>query len=312
MSLTPEEEAAVEESRSISHRTSRATVPELERVVFHPFKVLDHGFVRVVDYMGDDDAIVQAARVSYGRGTKRVNEDRGLIRYLLRNRHTTPFEMAEIKLHIKLPIFVARQWVRHRTANINEYSARYSVLDNEYYVPERERLTVQSETNKQGAGGPLDDPEAAQVAEIFRSDAERSFASYLRLLNEGSMRDPTRKGLARELARINLPISSYTQWYWKCDLHNLMHFVKLRGDEHAQYEIRVYANQIKEILKLWVPLTYEAFAEYELEGVAFSKTALSVLSRLLRGENVNQESSGLSPREWEELQWAVGNKGNTG
>ena len=195
--------------------------------------MLDHGFVRVIDYMGDDAAIVQAARVSYGRGTRRVSEDAGLIRYLMRHRHSTPFEMCEIKYHVKLPIFVARQWIRHRTANVNEYSARYSILDREFYLPAPEHLAAQSAVNRQGRGDVLAGDEAAQVLDLLREDATRSYDHYAEMLNEdeqGAPRDPARQGLARELARMNLTLNTYTQWYWKIDLHNLLHFLSLRAD----------------------------------------------------------------------------------
>ena len=214
-------------------------------MLFQAIPVLDHGFVRVIDYMGDDAAIVQAARVSYGRGTRRVSEDAGLIRYLMRHRHSTPFEMCEIKYHVKLPIFVARQWIRHRTANVNEYSARYSILDREFYIPAPEHLAAQSAVNRQGRGDVLAGDEAAQVLDLLREDATRCYDHYAEMLNEdatGAPRDPSRQGLARELARMNLTLNTYTQWYWKIDLHNLFHFLSLRADAHAQYEIRVYAE----------------------------------------------------------------------
>jgi thymidylate synthase (FAD) len=242
----------LEEVKSARHETRRPTVVALEEILFTPFPVLDHGFVRVVDYMGDAAAIVQAARVSYGRGTRTLSEDRALIRYLLRNRHSTPFEMAEIKLHVKLPIFVARQWIRHRTANVNEYSARYSILDKEFYIPDRRQLAAQSTQNRQGRTNLVDDAEADGVLALLRRDSERAYEGYAELLNEdeaGVAIDPARAGLARELARINLSLNFYTQWYWKIDLHNLMHFLRLRADSHAQYEIRAYAEQILSIVK---------------------------------------------------------------
>ena len=217
----------------------------LEAMLYQAIPVLDHGFVRVIDYMGDDAAIVQAARVSYGRGTRRVSEDAGLIRYLMRHRHSTPFEMCEIKYHVKLPIFVARQWIRHRTANVNEYSARYSILDREFYLPAPEHLAAQSAANRQGRGDVLAGEEAAHVLDLLREDATRCYDHYAEMLNEdeaGAARDPSRQGLARELARMNLTLNTYTQWYWKTDLHNLFHFLSLRADAHAQYEIRAYAE----------------------------------------------------------------------
>jgi len=290
------------------HQTRRATVPEVERLLYEPIPVLDHGFIRIIDYMGDDAAIVQAARVSYGKGTKKLQEDRGLIRYLMRHQHTTPFEMAEIKLHVKLPIFVARQWIRHRTANVNEYSARYSILDNEFYVPAPEHLAAQSSANRQGRGNVLEGVEAARVLSILIDDAERAYSHYLEMLNEGGDQqpiNPNHKGVARELARMNLPVSFYTQWYWKIDLHNLMGFLRLRADAHAQHEIRAYANVILDIMKSWVPITHEAFVEYQLNAVSLSATARRVLRRLVSGEKVTKENSGLSSREWDELLDAV-------
>jgi thymidylate synthase (FAD) len=290
-------------------KTRRATVPALEEILYEPLRVLDHGFVRVVDYMGDDGAIVQAARVSYGRGTRKVSEDRGLINYLMRHRHTTPFEMCEIKYHVKLPIFVARQWIRHRTANVNEYSARYSILDKEFYLPAPEHLAVQATTNRQGRGAVLDHEAAQYVLDLLRADAERSYAGYSELLNEdisGAPIDPTRPGLARELARINLSLGFYTQWYWKTDLYNLMHFLSLRGDPHAQYEIRAYAEVMLGTLALWVPMTYAAFLEYRMNAAVISAKGLAVIRGLLSGEPVDQASSGLSAREWSELMVILG------
>lgn len=288
--------------------TSRATVPALEEVLYAPFPVLDHGFIRVVDYMGDDSAIVQAARVSYGKGTKQVRQDAGLINYLMRHRHSTPFEMCEIKFHIKLPIFVARQWIRHRTANVNEYSARYSVLDKEFYIPAPEQLACQSTTNRQGRGEVLQGEEAARVLRYLTGDAEQCYTHYQEMLNltdTGEAVDSSRNGLARELARMNLTLNYYTQWYWKIDLHNLFHFIHLRADPHAQYEIRVYADVLAEIAKRWVPLAYAAFEEYRAGAVTFSKSGMEVIRRMLKGENVTEETSGLGKREWEELMRGV-------
>lgn len=283
---------------------SRPTVPALDEILGRPFPVLDHGFVRVIDYMGDDSAIVQAARVSYGRGTKTPSEDRTLIRYLMRHVHTTPFEMCEIKLHVKLPIFVARQWIRHRTASVNEYSARYSVLDREFYIPQRMHLAAQSAANRQGRSTILSEEDASKVLNILREDAMRAYDHYLEMLNEdevGQIRNDDVVGLARELARMNLSLNYYTQWYWKIDLHNLMHFLKLRADEHAQFEIREYARILIEILKRWVPMASEAFEEYRLNGVSMSATGVRVVQRLIAGERVTQENSGLTKREWQEL-----------
>jgi thymidylate synthase (FAD) len=309
MPLKPEEKAEIEAARAASAPTRRATVPALEEILFTPLPVLDHGFVRVVDYMGDDAAVVQAARVSYGKGTKRVSEDRGLIHYLMRHRHTTPFEMCEIKYHVKLPIFVARQWIRHRTANVNEYSARYSILDNEFYLPAPEHLAVQSSTNRQGRGEALPPAEAQRVLDLLREDAARSYRDYAFMLNEdetGKPVDENRTGLARELARMNLSLNFYTQWYWKIDLYNLLHFLSLRADTHAQYEIRVYAEAMIDTLERWVPITAEAFRNYRLGGAQLSANALTVVKKLIAQEPVDQATSGLSKREWTELMQVLG------
>ena len=307
--LTPQQQVEVETQRNQRHETRRATVPALEELLYVPIPVLDHGFVRVVDYMGDDAAVVQAARVSYGRGTRRLSDDRGLIRYLIRQRHTTPFEMCEIKLHVKLPIFVARQWIRHRTASVNEYSARYSILDREFYIPSSDVIAAQSQTNRQGRGEQLPAREAARVQELLREDAHRAHDHYEELLNEdlrGEPREPGRIGLARELARINLSLNYYTQWYWKIDLHNLLNFLALRADPHAQYEIRVYAKAILEtILKSWVPLTFEAFCDYLLNSKRFSAKQIAVVRALVAGHRQEAEAlrdgSGIGSREWREL-----------
>lgn len=302
--LTTEQKAEIDASRGISHSTRRTLSPGLEEILYQPFPVLDHGFIRVVDYMGNDDAVVQSARVSYGRGTKKTSEDSALINYLMRHAHSTPFEMAEIKIHVKLPIFVARQWIRHRTASINEYSARYSILDKEFYVPMGEHLAAQSTSNRQGRSNVLDGREAATVLTMLRTDAEHAYAHYREMLNEGddgTAIDPERHGLARELARMNLPVNFYTQWYWKIDLHNLMGFLRLRADAHAQYEIRAYANVLMDILKRWVPLTHHAFVEHQLQGAKLSSTALNVVRTLLKGQELRQPESGLSKREWSEL-----------
>ncbi len=307
--LTPAQETEVKELREISHQTRRVTVPGLEEILYEPIPVLDHGFVRVIDYMGDDAAIVQAARVSYGKGTKHLRGDTGLINYLLRHRHTTPFEMCEIKYHIKLPVFVARQWIRHRTANVNEYSARYSILDNEFYIPAPEHLAAQSAVNRQGRGETLEGAAAERVLELLKSDAAQSYAHYEEMLNErsdGTVLDEGRAGLARELARMNLSLNIYTQWYWKCDLHNLMHFLSLRADPHAQYEIRAYADAMLDTMRRWVPASYEAFENYVMTGVHLSGGGIEVVRRLLAGEAVTQEQSGLSKREWLELMATLG------
>jgi thymidylate synthase (FAD) len=289
--------------------TRRATVPALEAVLYEPLPVLDHGFVRVIDYMGDDGAIVQAARVSYGKGTKKTREDEGLIRYLMRHRHTTPFEMCEIKFHVKLPIFVARQWIRHRMASVNEYSARYSIMDREFYLPKPDQLAAQSVQNRQGRGDVLTGEEAARVMQLLRDDATHAYDHYEEMLNErqdGSQIDTDRTGLARELARMNLPLSYYTQWYWKIDLHNLFHFLAVRADSHAQYEIRVYAEIMLDLVSKWVPLAYAAFMDYRVGGAEISAKGLSVIRRMLAGETVSEAESKMSAREWRELMDVIG------
>ncbi len=291
---SPEEEIA--EMRARTFETRRATVPAMEEHLYLPKKVLDHGFVRVIDYMGDDGAIVQSARVSYGKGTKAVQNDEGLIRYLMRHWHSTPFEMCEIKLHVKLPVFVARQWIRHRTANVNEYSARYSILDREFYIPAPEQLAAQSTVNNQGRGELLEGEEAQRVLDLLRADAGRAYDHYEAMLSQDGQ-----KGLARELARMNLPANIYTQWYWKVDLHNLFHFLRLRADAHAQYEIRAYAEAICDIVKDWVPFAFAAFEDYRLGGAQLSAKGLDCLRRMLAGEEVTQETSGMSKGEWREF-----------
>lgn len=271
--------------------------------------MLDHGFIRVVDYMGDDAAVVQAARVSYGARTRRVREDRGLIRYLMRHRHTTPFEMCSIKFHVKLPIFVARQWIRHRTASVNEYSARYSVLDREFYLPAPEDLAVQSKSNAQGRDESVSPDVADEIRRLLEQDARHAYSRYEWLLNEqpdGSPVDPDRPGLARELARISLPLSTYTQWYWKVNLHNLLHFLQLRADPHAQTEIRVYAEAMLGIVRRWVPVVAEAFEDYRLGAAELSGPMLTVVRAWLAGEQVDREASGLGIREWRELHALLG------
>jgi thymidylate synthase (FAD) len=309
MTLTPEQQHEIAALRAQAVPTRRAVVPALEEILYEPLPVLDKGFVRVIDYMGDDAAIVQAARVSYGRGTKQVSDDRGLINYLMRMRHTSPFEMCELKLHVKLPIFVARQWIRHRTANVNEYSARYSVLEDEFYLPAAEHLAAQSSANRQGRGAALEDAQAAEAQETIRRNAEDAYGRYLGLLNQDSASQslaPERPGLARELARIVLPLNTYTEWYWKIDLHNLLHFIALRADPHAQYEIRAYAEALLDVVRRWVPLTAAAFEDYRLNGAELSAKALAVVRRLLAGQSVAQAESGLSAREWRELQALLG------
>jgi thymidylate synthase (FAD) len=301
MTLTPEQQAEIAEARSVSRPTLRATADGMEKHLYVAHEVLDHGLVRVIDYMGDDAAITQAARVSYGRGTKAVQNDEGLIRYLMRHWHSTPFEMCEVKFHVKLPVFVARQWIRHRTANVNEYSARYSILDREFYIPAPENLAAQSTVNNQGRGAMLQGDEAQRVLDILRDDAMRSYDNYEAMLSQEGQ-----QGLARELARMNLPANVYTQWYWKVDLHNLFHFLRLRADAHAQYEIRVYAETMCQIVKDWVPLAYGAFEDYRMGGVTLSAKAIAVLKRRLAGETVTQEASGMSKGEWREFEGVWG------
>lgn len=297
MPLSPEQHAQIDAARTTPRTTLRTVSDGMEAHLYTAHPVLDHGFVRVIDYMGDDAAIVQAARVSYGTGTKAVSNDEGLIRYLMRHWHSTPFEMCEIKLHVKLPIFVARQWIRHRTANVNEYSARYSILDREFYIPAPESLAAQSEVNNQGRGAVLEGAEAQRVLDILRGDADRAYDHY-----EAMISTEGQSGLARELARMNLPANIYTQWYWKVDLHNLLHFLRLRADPHAQYEIRVYAEAIGSMVADWVPLTWNAFEDYRMGGAQLSASALDCVKRMLKGEAVTQETSGLSKGEWREFE----------
>ena len=297
MTLTPDQQAEIDALRAAPRQTLRAVSEGMEAHLYNAIPVLDHGFVRVVDYMGDDAAICQAARVSYGKGTKSVQNDEGLIRYLMRHWHSTPFEMCEVKLHVKLPVFVARQWIRHRTASVNEYSARYSILDREFYIPAPEHVAAQSVVNNQGRGETLTGEEAARVLDILKSDSERSYNNYQAMIS-----DDGQQGLARELARMNLPANIYTQWYWKVDLHNLLHFLRLRADAHAQYEIRVYADAICSVVADWVPYAYAAFEDYRLGGATLSGTALECVRRMLKGEAVTQETSGMSKGEWREFE----------
>ena len=296
MPLTDDQRAEIESARAETRPTRRAVAEGMERHLFEAVPVLDHGFVRVVDYMGDDAAVVQAARVSYGRGTKSVQNDAGLIRYLMRHWHSTPFEMCEVKLHVKLPIFVARQWIRHRMANVNEYSARYSILDREFYVPEPGALAAQSATNAQGRGAVLEGEEAERALRTMRAAGTSAFDDYEALLSEEGQ-----AGLARELARTVLPASTYTQWYWKTDLHNLLSFLRLRADPHAQMEIRAYADAIGAMVADWVPLTWEAFQDYRVGGAQLSAKGLDCVRRMLAGEEVTQETSGMSKGEWREF-----------
>ena len=301
MLLTQQQNEEIEQQRLNPQLTLRAVSEGMESRLYKAQPVLDHGFVRVIDYMGDDAAICQAARVSYGKGTKSVQNDVGLIRYLMRHWHSTPFEMCEIKLHVKLPVFVARQWIRHRTANVNEYSARYSILDREFYIPEADALAAQSAVNNQGRGLVLQGKEAARVLEILKTDSNRAYDNY-----EAMISDDGQDGLARELARMNLPANVYTQWYWKVDLHNLFHFLRLRADTHAQFEIRVYADAICGMVRDWVPAAYGAFEDYRLGGATLSAKSLDCVRRLLAGEKVNQETSGMSKGEWREFENVIG------
>lgn len=254
---------------------------------------LDKGFVRLIDVMGDDASIVQAARVSYGSGTKKVHEDRGLIRYLLRHAHTTPFEMVEFKFHVKLPIFVARQWIRHRTANVNEYSGRYSEMKDEFYTPAVQDIRPQSVSNKQGRSDEtLPDGMAEQAAQAFKKGQDDAYAQYQEFLEQG---------IAREIARINLPVSNYTEWYWKIDLHNLFHFLRLRIDAHAQYEIRVFAEAIAELVKPFVPHAWEAFEDYILNAHRLTAPEIKVMKHLLQSVSLPTDEQlaelGLKGRE---------------
>ncbi|WP_455383708.1 FAD-dependent thymidylate synthase [Salinispira pacifica] len=260
---------------------AHCVVPAAEEVLDREFRVLDKGFVRLVDYLGSDERIVQAARVSYGEGTKSFRQDRGLIDYLLRNQHTSPFEQVVLTFHAKMPIFVARQWVRHRMARLNEISGRYSILKDEFYIPEGSAVALQSEDNKQGR---REEPVEAGLQERIRSSLERqqqaAYAAYSELLE---------LGLARELARINLPVSAYTEWYWQIDLHNLFHFLQLRMDPHAQFEIREYARTIHQLAARVCPLACESFDEHIAGGVRLSRSEMGALSALLERGEVSDE-----------------------
>ena len=304
MKLTSEQAKEIKEQQSQKNVTKRVISPELEKILYEALPVLDHGFVRVIDYMGDDSSIVQSARVSYGKGTKQVSTDEGLIKYLMRHWHSTPFEMCEIKYHVKLPIFIARQWIRHRTANVNEYSARYSILDKEFYIPAKEQLSAQSKINRQGRGELITGNQADEVLKILKDDATRTYDNYEKMLNErydGTTIDENKSGLARELARMNLTLNSYTQWYWKTDLLNLLNFLFLRADSHAQYEIRVYADTMLETVKKWVPITHSAFLDYRVGAAHVSSKGKKVIQKMAKGEKITYEDSGLSKREWNEL-----------
>ncbi len=307
MVLKTEQLNEIKQLRQEKFQTFRPVSNDLEEILYQPFEVLDHGFVRVVDYMGTDASVVQSARVSYGSGTKKVSTDNALINYLMAHRHTTPFEMCEIKFHIKLPIFVARQWIRHRTASVNEYSARYSIMEDEFYIPKAQHLASQSKINHQGRDETrvLNSEEQKMVLNILKKDSENSYQNYLKMINQtasGDVLDESKDGLARELARMNLPLNCYTQWYWKIDLHNLLHFIRLRIHPHAQYEIRVYAEIMLDIVKKWVPASYNAFVKNQKTGKNISGPALNVIKKMLNGQKVSQAESGLSAREWGELE----------
>ena len=311
MLLSISQKKEIQEQQSQNNTTKRVTSPELEKVLYEAIPVLDHGFIRVIDYMGDDSSIVQSARVSYGKGTKKVSTDEGLIRYLMRHWHSTPFEMCEIKYHVKLPIFIARQWIRHRTANVNEYSARYSILDKEFYIPAKEQLSAQATNNRQGRGDLITGQQADEVLKILKDDAVRTYDNYEKMLNErfdGTVIDEKKSGLARELARMNLTLNSYTQWYWKTDLLNLMNFLFLRGDSHAQYEIRVYAEKMLDTVKKWVPITHAAFLDYRVGAAHLSSKGLKIVKSMINGNKVGYEDSGLSKREWNELMEVIDKK----
>ena len=311
MSLTEQQKKEIIEQQAQESTTKRVVSPKLEKILYEAIPVLDHGFVRVIDYMGDDSSIVQAARVSYGKGTKKVSTDSGLIKYLMRHRHSTPFEMCEIKYHVKLPIFVARQWIRHRTANVNEYSARYSILDKEFYMPSKDHLAAQSTSNRQGRGNLINGKQADDILNILKKDAEQTYDNYELMLNErfdGSTINKNNKGLARELARMNLTLNTYTQWYWKTDLLNLLNFLSLRGDSHAQYEIKTYADVMIDTLKKWVPITFDAFMDYRVGGMELSSKGKSVIKKMIKGEKCDFDTSSLSKREWNELMESFGFK----
>ena len=275
-----------------ANKTKRPTVKQIEDLLFDEIRVLDKGFLRVVDYMGDDAAIVQSARVSYGKGTKTVSQDSALISYLIRHRHTTPFEMCEIKFHVKLPMFVARQWIRHRTANVNEYSARYSVLEDEFYFPDKCDIGYQSKHNAQGTHGTVEDEVSQKFALDLKKNTQFCYDAYKSSLDAG---------ISRETSRITIPLNCYTQWYWKIDLHNLLHFVKLRSDHHAQHEIREYAKVMEDIIKAWVPLTYKAFKEYVKNSVTFSESGMKFLRSKINGDEKTPEEFGIGKRESKEI-----------
>jgi thymidylate synthase (FAD) len=270
---------------------------------------LDHGFVRLIDSMGNDAAIDEAARLSYGTGTRKTSEIKGLVKYLMRHKHTSPFEMVEFKFHCKMPIFVARQWVRHRTASINEYSARYSIMTEDFYLPVREDMAVQSTTNNQGRGERVDDEEYPEYIATIRATCDNAYQRYEFLLNDKTYKNhnPKRNGLARELARMILPVNFYTEWYWKCDLHNIFHLLKLRTDPHAQKEIRVFADSMFELIKPIVPIACEAFEDYNLKAVTFSSQEMELIKMYICMEEFEDEKHfELSKRELQEFKEKLG------
>lgn len=257
---------------------SHVIIPEAEELLDKEIKVLDKGFVRLVDYLGGDQRIVQSARVSYGSGTKTTREDKDLINYLMRNAHTSPFEQVILTFHCKMPVFVARQWVRHRTARLNEISGRYSVMKDEFYIPEENQIRIQSESNKQGRGDLLDKEKASEIINSMSKSQSETYKTYKEYLDMGA---------ARELARINLPLSLYTEWYWQIDLHNLFHFIKLRLDNHAQYEIRVYAEVLAQCAKAVAPMAYEAFEENVFYGSRFSRSEIENIKNIISGKEIS-------------------------
>jgi thymidylate synthase (FAD) len=267
---------------------ARMIVEAAEAMLDQEIKVLDKGFVRLVDYLGGDARIVQSARVSYGSGTKTVRQDRGLIHYLLKHAHTSPFEQVQLTFHTKMPIFVARQWVRHRTARLNEISGRYSIMRDEFYLPDPEHVCAQSESNKQGRADALPADQALAIIEAMEREQRETYANYEKLLD---------LNVARELARVNLPNSLYTEWYWQIDLHNLFHFLRLRMDAHAQYEIRVYAEAMARCAQAVAPLAYEAFEEHVLGAVTFSRAECEALAAMLDGRPVALEGRPLGAFE---------------
>ena len=268
----------------------RTSLKALDEILGIEQPVLDKGFIRVIDYMGSDESVVQSARVSYGRGTKTSLEDAGLIDFLMRNHHSTPFECCTIKLHVKCPIFVARQWHRHRTQSYNEYSARYSIVDGDYYIPELSRICTQSTTNKQGSGEAISEEQAEDIRTEMIMTANMAYDYYKEFITE--------RGVSRELARTILPQNMYTEFYVVVNLHNLLNFVRLRASDHAQIEIRKYAECLEDVLERWCPLSYKSFVNHSLQSKTFSKSAVELLRRKLKGEMINFEKSGISRREW--------------